>query len=56
LGEQIQGNAPFLPFFFQQTGDLQTDGFRHSIDWHTEAKQKMCLTADATIVACKGNT
>jgi hypothetical protein len=56
LSEQIQGNAAFLPFCFQQAGDLRTDGFRHSVDWHTEAIQKIWLTIDATLVAYHRNT
>jgi len=56
LSEQIQGNTAFLPFCFQQAGDLRTDGFRHSVDWHTEAIQKIWLTIDATLVAYHQNT
>ncbi len=55
LSKQIQGNTALLPFCFQQTDDLQTDGFWHSIDWHTEAIQKMRLTMDATLVAYNQN-
>ncbi len=55
LSKQIQGDAAFLPFCFQQTDDLRTDGFWHSIDWHTEAIQKMRLTMDATLVAYSKN-
>ena len=43
LSEQIHGNTALLPFGFQQTDDLQTDGFWHSIDWHTEANTKNML-------------
>jgi len=43
LSKQIHGNTTLLPFCFQQTDDLQTDGFRHSIDWHTEANTKNML-------------
>jgi len=56
LSKQIQGNAAFLPFCFQQTDDLRTDGFWRSINWHTEAKQKIRLTMDATLVAFYQNT
>ena len=43
LSKQIHGNTTLLPFCFQQTDDLQTDGFWHSIDWHTEANTKNML-------------